>query len=489
MDDKEDSKTVLECPLDYTLSDESGRELAKGPASGQLKKESLSIRPKAGELLYLTYRDILGFSAQDYRIRLELSSKEILTLCELGYRYEDFLRILSKLSNELTLKDLLMNESLKKTGVEMEYEHTGLQNEATGGGSGELRLYETGLVVIPEKGQLARIPYCEILDIQAKDFRLSVRTEHDGGWTFGAMGRSFEPAVETLTQATQELSQKVQAMLKILLPEADLASVRKLARFMKEGRAAAKPDVENACPGTWVQLEKKLQLLGVKPEYDFLKALSRPEKLHLGLKRDLMGDLTEEYIWFLVPICGDPKKPGNAVAMEAATSNKEGKTGKATYFFRIAPRKDYYRLAPAETDALADLTIETVNRCMLAVNFRREPIYLPDERLDEPQYHRYWFAVRKIPQLRTLRELFIGRVIHSSQEQWERDVREILAFNIREKDDAAKWGKFREEPENKIPAPKGAVPSLEDKKGEGAAHPAKPAVKTSPKKSARRKRS
>jgi hypothetical protein len=57
------------------------------------------------------------------------------------------------------------------------------------------------------------------------------------------------------------------------------------------------------------------------------------------MKRGLMGDLTGEYIWFLVPIFSiDSVQPGNAIAMEA-TSN-EG-SGKATYFFRITDPQQY----------------------------------------------------------------------------------------------------------------------------------------------------
>jgi hypothetical protein len=80
-----------------------------------------------------------------------------------------------------------------------------------------------------------------------------------------------------------------------------------------------------------------------------------------------------------------------------------------------------------------------MNRGMLAINFRREPIYLPDERLEEPQYQKYSFAVAKIPALRELRQLFIGRVIHSSPEQWKKHVMDLLRFNVGTLDDNAKW--------------------------------------------------
>ena len=76
---------------------------------------------------------------------------------------------------------------------------------------------------------------------------------------------------------------------------------------------------------------------------------------------------------------------------------------------------------------------------MMDINFRREPIYLPDERLEEPRYFRYKFAVQKLPSLQILRNSFIGRVIHISEEQWKRDVMDLLRFNVSSQDDSARW--------------------------------------------------
>jgi hypothetical protein len=78
---------------------------------------------------------------------------------------------------------------------------------------------------------------------------------------------------------------------------------------------------------------------------------------------------------------------------------------------------------------------------MIEINFRREPVYLPEERFDEPQYSKYKLAVEKIPSLRTLRTLFIGRVIHSSSEQWKEDVLNLLRYNVVTQDDHARWNK------------------------------------------------
>ena len=91
---------------------------------------------------------------------------------------------------------------------------------------------------------------------------------------------------------------------------------------------------------------------------------------------------------------------------------------------------------------LVDDYIQTINSCMLAINFRREPIYLADEKLDDPMYEKYKIAVARIPELRILRKLFIGRVVHSSFKQWKEDVDDLLKFNVTSKDEN-RWKKKR----------------------------------------------
>jgi hypothetical protein len=431
---------IMECSASYSLSDEAGQITAKGDVHIKLEKENISLLPKFGEPLFFSLRDILEISEGDYKIHLTLTSKEKLTLFNLGYRYEDFLRVLSKLRNEILLKDMLMHETLRKSGVEAEFVYFDDGGNEKQRGKCELRLYETAVVVIPEKGELTRISYSDILEIQDEDFTLAIVTDFGEKFVLSGMGRQFDPFVKTLSDSINELSLKVQSSLKELLPKSDPSIIRRAARFMKEGKAARRSDLELISPELWTELEKKLEVAGVKEEYDFLKSLAQKDKMCIGLKRGLLGDLTGEYIWFLIPIYStNPKEPGNAIAMESISG--EG-GGKATYFFRIVSRKDYSNFKNIEElHREVDNFIKRINRCMLAINFRREPIYLPDEKLDEPQYQKYKFAVAKIPALRELRQLFIGRVIHSSPEQWKHDVMDLLQFNVSTTDNNMKWEK------------------------------------------------
>jgi len=398
------------------------------------------ISPQFGEVLSFSYRSILDISEHDYRIEILLTSNEQLSIFNLGYRYEDFLRIMIKLRNELLLKDLLMNEKMRKSVAEAEFVYYGSAGDALQKGGCELRLYETALVVMPDKGELIRFPYSDLSGIDSQNYTLTINTETGEKLSLSQMGGQFDPFARALSEANAALQLKVNSLLMRLFPNADPSLIRRVARFMKEGRAARRVDIESVSPTLWKELEKKLGTVGVMEEYDFLKAMSQQEKICIGVKQSLLGDLTGEYVWFLIPIYStNPSDPGNAVVMEA--SSQEG-TGKATYFFRIVGRKEYKDFRNIDDlHREVDLFIKRMNRCMIDINFRREPIYLPAERLDEPKYERYRFALQKIPSLKVLRELFIGRVIHSTPEQWKGDVKDLLKFNVSTEDDSAKWSK------------------------------------------------
>ncbi len=430
----------MEFKLNCLLKGENSQAGSGSDARCRLEEESLSILPDFGEALYFSIRDITSVSASDYRVRINLTSGETLVLSELGYKYEDFLRILFKIRNEMIIKDMLMQESVKKSGVEAEYTRTDESKDIRESGECRARLYETALVIIPSRSEILRIPYCYISGMRKEGYSLELDTAYDGSIILSRMGREFDPFCRALSDIINELSLKAQKMIKELLPEADPLSVRKVSGFMREGLAARRSDIDSVCPGLWSGMENRVKELENGQEYEYLSRLGRKDKICIGMKRGLMGDLTGEYLWFLIPIYSvEPGRPGNIVAMESVSQESRGS---ATYFFRLTGRKEYPGFSATDSlDAVADEFITKINRCMLAVNFRREPIYLPRERLNEPGYLRYRVAVSAIPELRELRELFVGRVIHRSPGQWKEDADQLMRFNAEAGEDSLKWSK------------------------------------------------
>ena len=77
---------------------------------------------------------------------------------------------------------------------------------------------------------------------------------------------------------------------------------------------------------------------------------------------------------------------------------------------------------------------------MTAINFRRLPILISDERLNEPKYSEYRIAIDRIKELKKLRELYIGRVIHGDFKLWSENIKEIIKFAGKNNRD--RWNKI-----------------------------------------------
>src|SRR5208337_2966418 len=92
--------------------------------------------------------------------------------------------------------------------------------------------------------------------------------------------------------------------------------------------------------------------------------------------------------WFFLPLAAKPgaKYPGNLVAWEATS-----RSGRATYFFRLVPSEQAGQLQDASRSAASiAAAIRQLNRAIVLLNFRREPIYLPDDSLMlQPRFRRY----------------------------------------------------------------------------------------------------
>jgi hypothetical protein len=461
----------MEVNVNYRLIDKQSNVKSEGEAKSVLDEKYLTLVVEFGEPMLFAYTDITGIYDHDYKIDLFLTSKQTLTLSGLGYQYEDFLFQLYKLRNELLLKYLLMEETLVQAAFEAHFNWLDPNGQLNQIGNCEVRLYETALVVLPQKGEPIRVPYCYISQTNKTDYKLMVTSEFGEKFEFSRLGEKFDPLAKGLSDGFNKMMLRSQETVKEMIPEADPVTVRKLAALMKDGRAAKKKDIEPLSPDFWRRLTKRIKEAGMGAEYDFLDSMALTDQVRVGVKRGLMGDLTGSYIWLLFPL-RDAKtgKLSNAVALEAFSASQdnaqdqaEGETetaspeestdqkstteeetsasGKATYFFRIKPRRDYALAKEEEMHRELENFIKNVNRCMIDINFRREPIFLPEDSLDNPKYVQYRFAVAKMLSLKTLRALFIGRVIHSSFDQWKSDVTSLLEFNNKSKDDNEKWKK------------------------------------------------
>jgi hypothetical protein len=463
----------MEVTVNYKLYDDKSNIKNEGEARATLDKQYLTLTVMFGEPLLFSYTDIIGISDYDYKVDLFLTSKEKLNLWGFGYQYEDFLFQLYKLRNELMLKYLLIDESLLKGGFEAKYKQLDPNGQTNQTGNCEIRLYDTAIVVLPQKSDPIRLPYCYITNVNKQDYTLKITNEFLEKIEFTQLGQNFDPLAKALSDALNKMILRTQENIKELIPEATPLAINKIASSMKDGRAAKRKEIEIQSQDFWRRLEKKIDEAGITKEYEFLNSLAARNQVCVGIKRGLMGDLTGTYIWMMFPLLkSGTNRLSNTIAIEAfntqentgedkkqqmilenTVSETEEETSQnpdeeqkpattgATYFFRTMGRKEYAQTKDEDLIIELENFTKNINRAMIDVNFRREPIFLSDEQLDSTKYVQYRFAITRIPSLKMLRSLFIGRVIHSSPEQWKSNVASLLAFNTKSLDDSEKWKK------------------------------------------------
>jgi hypothetical protein len=186
------------------------------------------IIPEIGEKLVVNYRSILGILGEDYIIQIQLTSYEKLVLYALGYKYEDFLRTLISNRNELIIKDMLMYESKIYLNIESEFSIKNKSEVELQHGECTLRLYETGLLIIPTNTDPVRIPYSVIDDIEEIDYAIVVTTSIGEQYVLSKLGRELEGLKKVYSDLTGKLMQKTSTLLKEFLPETDPNTLRSL---------------------------------------------------------------------------------------------------------------------------------------------------------------------------------------------------------------------------------------------------------------------
>ncbi|MDD4005187.1 MAG: hypothetical protein PHW69_08305, partial [Elusimicrobiaceae bacterium] len=84
----------MNCTATYALLDSGGAELETSKAGIKLAQATLCVAPQSGSPLLFSLRDIARVEHKGYTARLSLRTGEQLLLSELGYKFEDFLRLL-----------------------------------------------------------------------------------------------------------------------------------------------------------------------------------------------------------------------------------------------------------------------------------------------------------------------------------------------------------------------------------------------------------
>lgn len=450
----------------FEYLDLSGSAVQKGACSFTIDGADFRLIPETGPVLAMDLGDIDVYSPGDYRISLNLYTGNCIILSHLGKTFQSICHDFQEAYQRRVLQCLLL-EDLEEIGrfdgfVDLDSSSDDFSGPA------ELRICRSNLVILPAatRGLHWRLSDIDRVDFDEAAYRLELRSQA-GRIIITKLAKRTREFMDCLKSAMQDLSENKAVILHSLFPFLSPDQFMQLAGMMKEGHAIEVSRMEAVHPRIKPVLIEKTVCPSMKPYFDLLeKRLAVEEGLFSGFKmirpegqnemedvgsneispaRNENTELEEEnhassgehreendddqqqvLHWFLFPLAVKPglKAPARVVAWEATSHS-----GRATYFFRIPSAGAEGRtMNTAEAKDTVEPSIQRLNRALVLLNFRREPIYLSGDVLAaQLRYRHYAIACRNLPALRELRASYLGRAIHTTPEDWEKQVNDLLA--------------------------------------------------------------
>ncbi len=453
----------------FEYLDPAGSVIQSGACSLTIDGADFRLIPETGPALAMDLGDIDIFSPGDYRISLKLYTGKSIALSRLGKTFQNLCREFQEAYHRRLLQCLLL-EDLEEIGrfdgfIQLDSSGDGFSGPA------QLRICRSNLVILPDttKGLHWRLSDIESIDFDEAAYRLELRSG-TGRIIITKLAKRTREFMECLKSAIHDLSENNAVILHSLFPFLSPDQFMGLTGLMKEGHAIQVSRMEAVHPRIKPVLIEKTVCGSMKPYFDFLEKrlavkgdfftgfkMIRPEGQNDtagGGSNEISGSGNEGTVpeepeeennaasdagreesddsqpqvlhWFLFPLSTkpDPKAPANVAAWEATSHS-----GRATYFFRIpSAGVNGKAIDPAKAGDALEAIIQRLNSALVLLNFRREPIYLPDDVLaSQLSYRRYAIACRNLPVLRELRASYIGRAIHTTPEEWEKQAGDILA--------------------------------------------------------------
>jgi len=444
-----------------------GTAAQTGACQVTFDESTLTLVPTAGAPLALDLGDIDLFQPGEYELALTLYTGKKILLHQFGKAFRNLSHDLLEAFRQRLIQCFLLEDLEEITRFDGFAQLSSAALSARPFASpAESRLYRSNLAVLPTLATGFQWRLADIDAVKFDEANYALVLESAGErLTVTKLAKRTREFRKRLENSVAQLNQLNANTLHEIFPFLDPDQLQQAALLMREGHAAPlarlkaiHPKAEQALVGNVIDAK-------LKPYFDALTKHVPPGWGYAGFKlireEEEPGEAEAEppveesptafaradeeppeepaqqapeketekqpiLYWFFFPLATKPgaKSPGNLVAWEATS-----KGGRATYFFRLLPPEQARVLAdPSQAPAAVDAAVRELNRALVLLNFRREPVYLSEDSLEmQPRFRRYAIACRKIPELRRLRASFLGRAIHTSLPAWGEQVEKFLA--------------------------------------------------------------
>lgn len=360
----------------------------KGDAMLTCAEGDLVIELASGAKASLAPRQVASLEEGQVNINLVTAHGDY-WLDMFGRRFDRAAELISAWYKTGKLKDGLLTEEPEEEFTGITYSMPGRQER-----KGTFRLYTTHAAITDEAdGRVRRFPYSYVETAGSIGLDVDIRMEKGDGIMLSMLGRRkdfLERRLEGLKDALIVYSGSIAGGI---AGDNEGMGRAELGRVLPDGRAKVVESLAEKLPS----LAGKLRSAALASKTGAL--VEGADELAIGVKKGVMGELDGDFCFVLARL-------GDAVIWDSFAVPAESKQqAKATYVFNAKGR------------SFAGF-VEDICWSFSMTGFRREPVYLPEAKLAEPENAHFRQAVEDVPELKELRLLYKGRAAHSADGSW-----------------------------------------------------------------------
>lgn len=395
------------------------------------------------DAIAIYFVEINALELSDYVVFVKADSGDY-TFSRMGSWCQPFYDTLCDAYNKAVLRSLFLkgNPILTAKG---DYHFT--ENGVNKNVAVPMYVYENNVTALPPNLSARRVPLCFTTAVDKGDYEFTLRLDTGEAYTYAKLGYDTAIFVETVEKQIRKLREESLIAVKEIDPTITTVQASQIAKLMPQGAAAPIGQLAGIAPSFIAALENKIATTRANESYMAFKELCDSTQIWVGFRKNenvkdpnslsctmvrglegMSGGLTD---------CGNRREGLNGLTDGVAGSKETESVVSDPYLlWLIVPSPDgqFATVEFAEADS-ATFVYRTggdfgtfarqINRALEAINFKREVIRMSDEELQKPENVDYYMAAKRTVSLQFVRSNFVGRVIHSSMENWKCKLTEL----------------------------------------------------------------
>ncbi|NTV15377.1 MAG: hypothetical protein HGA96_15840 [Desulfobulbaceae bacterium] len=396
---------------DYTLTLPAGAGTESGRCVIAVAGPGLTVTPNGAAAIPTRFAEVVDWQAEDYACELTLADGSVMRIAKLARRYDEFVATFRETRREHFLKALLLEEEIVALFGEGSYELRGPGGESPAAGVCGVYLQKRSLACFPDRALPFLLPYGAVtaIDRSGDRYRLTLTSDDGCELVLHRFGKETDRLCDQVETLRAALARRQGDAIAALSPETSALSLRIAGQLLRDGAPAECRQIEAVAAGVWGALwsngfneERRPFANYLLERADNNAFVAIKETGAWGAPENTPAPLVERRMLFFFPI-------GDKIVVETPSAEDT-----ATFIFR------------SSGDVAG--SIRTLCRALAAVQFRREPLYLPLSTMNVPPHDRYAEACRLLPELVAARKGFVGRAIHASLDSWKQAVEQALTM-------------------------------------------------------------